>query len=229
MGFKAWYARHTSSPSQYAAAYVSGLLELTGYLAASFVAFSGKQSRAEAVAAKEVIFESHFEMESAGFEPVTKDFVSLTEPSISEMSKEEHFDAAYRDVTAFLCLCSENAALQSMKRENYEQFCRTLHLSLAGRCAGKFGFDPEPRNAFMTIQEFVPVFLCEKFLNPDCFGKQDGLGNLLNHVSSSLKGQTRYAFVVGSNQQPLGCASAFITVLTDIDENIGRCARDLRW
>jgi hypothetical protein len=33
----------------------------------------------------------------------------------------------------------------------------------------------------------------------------------------------------GVKTTPLGCASAFVEVLTEIDNNISRCARDLGW
>ncbi len=229
MGLKAWLARHTSSPFQYAHAYAPGLLELAEYLAASFVAFSGKQPAKGVLTTKEVLFENHFDMEQAGFEPVTKDISSLLAPSISEMSKEDHFGAAYRDVTTFLSLCSDNQASRAMKPQNAEQFCRALYSAVALRCAGKFGFESEPRDAFMTIKKLLPVFLCERMLNRDAFGKEDGLGNLLIRLSVSPDGNTRYAFVVGSQQQPLGCASPFVRVLTELNDKIESCAREVRW
>lgn len=204
-------------------------MELVGYLAASFVAFSGEQSVSGSSAPHEVVFEDHFEMEQSGFEPVTKEIAVLMAPDPSDMAKERLFFPACRVAVAFLGAYSENVALGSMKPDNAERFGKTLSSSLAKRCAGRFEFHPEPRNTFMAMQETIAGFRSDRALNEQSFGKGDGLGDVLNHLSLSPDGQTCYAFVVGSNTQPLGCAAPFLKVLTDITDNIRRCARELRW
>jgi hypothetical protein len=229
MGLKAWIAKSVSNPSQYADSYASGLLQLTSYLASSFVAFSGEQPVGENGGAHETVFEDHFEMELSGFKSVTKDIAFLTQPNITEMVKERLFNPAYRHAAAFLCLYSENAALGNMKPENAERFANALYSSVAKRSAGQFGFHQEPRNTFMAMQEVIPVFRSNKVLNELSFGRADALGNVLNHLSLSEDKRTRYGFVVGSKNQPLGCASPFVKVLTDITSNIRHCAQDLQW
>src|SRR2546425_8821131 len=229
MSIKAWIARQTSNPSQYANAYASGLVELTRYLAASLVAFSGKQPARDAPVGTKAAFETFFDMEQAGFEPVEKDIASLVGPSVSGMAKESIFNSAYQDATAFLCLYSDNAARNSMRPQNADQFSRALRSSVTNLCAGQFGFQPEPRNAVATIEKVSPVFVCKKMLNVESFGKDDGLGTILNHLRLSPDRQTLYAFVVGSRKQSVGCASHFLSVIEEIDNNINRCARDLRW
>jgi hypothetical protein len=229
MGIKSWLARNTSNPSQYADTFTSGLMELIEYLAASLVAFSGQQPTNETDGRHQVVFQDHFEMEMAGFLPATKDVILLVEPSVADMQGAELFRSAYRDAAVFLSLYSDNAARSNLRPENAEMFVKVLHVSVAKRCAGKFGFDPEPRNAFVAIQELIPIFLCKIMLNEGSYGVDDGLGNILQHLSLSCDGQTRYAFVAGSKQQPVGCAASYLRVLTNITESVRRCAHDLRW
>jgi hypothetical protein len=119
--------------------------------------------------------------------------------------------ANYQTIAVFLCLYSDNTAQESMKAENAERFGHTLHTSVAKRCAGKFGFDSEPRVTSMTIQEIFPTLLCGKILNNDSFGTDDALGKILQRLKLSSDGRTRYAFVVGSGKQPVGCAAAHLS------------------
>ena len=228
MGLKAWITRNVSNPSQYADAYTSGLMDLTTYLAAAFVAFSGEQD-ADGRETHEVIFESHFDLEMAGFKGITKDILLLMEPDINAMARERLFIPACRDSAAFLCLYSENSAHREMEPQNAERFTNALYTSMAKRCAGRFGFHPEPRYTFDAIQQTIQTFRSDTVLNQESFGTNDALGKVLRHLSVSPDGRTFYAFVVGSKTQALGCAALYVKVLTDITDNIRRCARDLHW
>ncbi len=217
------------SPSQYARMYASGLVHRAEVLASSLVAFSGQQPASEAAADSEVAFENHFEMELAGFEPVTKDICSLVAPRVSEMANESLFSSAYQISVAFLCLYSADVAHKSMQLENAEEFSYALDFAIATMSAGRFGLHPEPRNVFEAIQELRPKFVCHKMLNMESFGRDDGLGAILNHLRISADRRTRYAFVVGSRNQSLSCATHLVKVIGEISDNIKRCAQEVGW
>ncbi len=217
------------SLSVYARAYASGLEQRAGFLASSLVAFSGKQPASETAADSKLVFETHFEMELAGFESVRDDVVSLAAPSVSEMANESLFNSAYQVVVAFLCLYSANAAHKSMRPENAEEFSYALDFSIATMSAGRFGFHPEPRNVFEAIQELRPNFVCQKMLNMESIGRDDVLGTILNQLRISPDRQTRYAFVVGSRTLSLGCAAHFVQVIGEISDYIKRCAQEVGW
>ncbi len=55
------------------------------------------------------------------------------------MAKEELFDTAFRDATAFACLCSERAISRNMEAESAKAFINKLYSLVARRCAGLFG------------------------------------------------------------------------------------------
>jgi hypothetical protein len=228
MGFKAWLAKNVSNPSQYADSYAAGVLELAAYLAAAFVVFSGEQA-ADGGPKPNVVFGNTFEMQLSGFRVFTNDPFALLQPSASEAMKSPLYAPAYRASVAFVCLYSENTSIGRMKPENAERFSNTLYSSVAVRCAGHYGFPAEPRDTFMIIQEVIQDFRSNKVLNDQSFGEGDALGKVLNHLSMSLDKRTSYAFVVGSNKQPAGCAAHYVKVLTEITDNIKRCAQDLRW
>lgn len=217
------------SPSQYARIYASGLGDRAEFLASSLVAFSGKQPASETAADSEIVFENHFEMEVAGFEPVTEDICSLVAPSVSEMENESLFNSAYQVAVAFLCLYSADVAHKSMQPENAEEFSYALDFSIAAMSAGRFGFHPEPRNVFEAIQELRPNFVRHKMLDMESFGRGDVLGTILNQLSMSPDRQTRYAFVVGSRKQSLSCATHFVKVIDEISDYIKRCAQEVGW
>ncbi len=229
MSIRTWLARHTSNPSQYANSYASSLMELSGYLAACLVAFSGQRNTDVRPDENRIAFGNHFEMESAGFEPVTKDIASLIAPSVNEMANKSLFNSAYQAATAFLCLHSDNTVRGSMQPKNAAQFSQTLYSSVAKLSAGQFGFKSEPQSVFITIQELRPAFLCERMLNIESFGENDGLGTILNRLRYSPDRQILYSFVVGSPKQSLGCASHFVKVIHEMSTSIERCAHDLQW
>jgi hypothetical protein len=229
MGLKSWLARTTQTPADYAVVYAKALEELIDFLAAALVVFSGHQNVQEGDGPQRVAFEDSFEMVLSGYHLVTEDVSDLMEPSATKFQTEELFPAAYRASTAFLSLYSENSARQNMRPENAELFVKSLHITVAKRIAGHHGFDPEPRNTFAAIQTLIPTFLCSRMLNETSFGVDDGLGNILQHLSLSTDGKTRYAFLVGSKKQSLGCAALYLKVLMNIRGNIERCAKDLRW
>lgn len=142
---------------------------------------------------------------------------------------EKLFPSAFRAVTAFLSLYSDHTARNVMRPENAEQFVKAMHITIAKRSAGKYGFDQEPRNTFAEIQTLIPAFLCSRMLNEASFGVDDGLEHILQRLSVSADGQTSYAFIVGSKKQTLGCTTAYLKVLGNINDNLQRCAIDLHW
>jgi hypothetical protein len=229
MGLKSWLARTTQTPADYAVVYTKGLEELIDFLSASLVVFSGHQNLQEGDGPQQVVFEDSFEMVLSGYHLVTEDVTDLMEPSATKFQTEKLFPSAYRASTAFLSLYSDNAARKNMRPENAELFVKSLHINVAKRTAGHHGFDPEPRNSFTAIQTLIPTFLCTRMLNEASFGVEDGLGNILQDISLSTDGKTRYAFLVGSKKQSLGCAAPYLKVLMNVNDNIQRCAKDLRW
>ena len=165
----------------------------------------------------------------SGYHLVTQDVFDLTEPSATKFQTEELFPSAFRAATAFLSLYSDNEARKIMRPENAEIFVKSLHITVAKRSACQYGFHPEPRNTFAAIQSLIPTFLCHRVLNEASFGVDDRLGKILQHLSVSPDGKTRYAFEVGSKKQIVGCAAHYLKVLTNVDDNMQRCAKDLRW
>jgi hypothetical protein len=233
MGFKQWLARHTTKPSDFARAYTSGLVELIDHLTASLIAFSGKRAVLnETQKAERTVFETHFEMEMAGFAPFDKTIGGLIAPNIEEIKEivdSDFLNSSFRHTTAFLCLYSENAAHKYMKPENATLFSSALYYYVAECSAGRFGFSSDPRQVAKTINELLPLFRCERLLNRQSFGKDDVFGLLIKHISFSQGGSTQYGFVVGSEKQSLGCATAMLKVVLEIDDSLKRCAKDLHW
>jgi hypothetical protein len=68
-----------------------------------------------------------------------------------------------------------------------------------------------------------------RLLNKQTIGKDDVFGSLIKHISFLQGGSTQYGFVVGSEKQPLGCATAMLKVVIEIDDSLKRCAKDLNW
>jgi hypothetical protein len=232
MGFKQWLAKHTSKPSDFARAYSSGLVELIEYLAASVAAFSGKKIHFKGDKINKTAFESHFEMEMAGFEPLEKRVGYLIAPSIEELKKIADYGllyGAFKAATAFLCLYSENAAHRYMKPENAVLFSTALYHFVAERITDQLGFSSDPRQVANTINELLPSFRCDRTLNQQSFGDGDGLELLLNHLSLSNDGSIQYGFVVGSKKQTMGCAPAMLKAILEIDSSLKRVAQELHW
>jgi hypothetical protein len=230
MSLKSWIARNTQTPAQFASVYASHLPELSEYLAASLVAFSGKLTVEDEKESVPFAFLDHFEIVLSGFKPVVpSDAAQFIEPSAGTMAKEELFPAAFRDSVAFLSLIVDNSVRKHMQPNNAEIFIKTFHVSVAKACAGKYRMPSEPREGFMMIQQLIPTFLCKRMLNVNAYGSEDGLGNLLKHLSVSGSGKTRYAFVAGSDKQRLSCAGPYLNVLMKISESIEACAKDMRW
>ena len=133
---------------------------MSGFLAAMLVANSGKKSviRTDGPSpappgpaqTHKVAFDGREDMLSAGFVPfgsvgfIVGVFDILSSPEVrefvSEMAKEELFDTAFRDATAFACLCSERAISRNMEAESAKAFINKLYSLVARRCAGLFGF-----------------------------------------------------------------------------------------
>ena len=136
MGFiKQWLARHTTKPSDFARAYTSGLIVFIDHFTASLLAFSGRSE--VFVEGAKTVFENTFDMEQAGFEPLTKDISIRIAPSIEELKATADYDLlsrAFKSTTAFLCLYSENAAHRYMKPENATLFSTALYQFVAERC-----------------------------------------------------------------------------------------------
>jgi hypothetical protein len=233
MDFKSLLARHTTKPSDFARAYTFRLVELAEHLTASLIAFSGKRAvLSETQKASKIVFENHFEMEMADFVPFDETVTGLTAPNIEQIKTTLDADLLnniFRNLTAFLCLYSENAAHKYMKPENAMLFSSVLYYSVAERSAGRFGLSSDPGQVAKTINELLPSFHCERLLNMQSFGKDDGFGLLIKHISFSQDGSTQYGFVVGSRKQSFGCATAMLEVVLEIDDSLKRCVKVLQW
>lgn len=233
MGLKAWAAKKTSTPKDYAWAFASGLAETIDYLAASVVVFSGSRAASAVIPRPTLrVFASHFDMESAGFEPLTKDVAVLLAPDLRQagaLADAEICQKAFKATAAFLCLLSENEARRYMKPQNASMFSNGLYAAVATCCAGRFGLHSEPREVWAEFHSLVPAFRCERIVNRDEFGRSDGLGALLLGLSASEDGRTEYGSVTGSRNQSLGCATALVKVLLEVNERLRCCAKDLDW
>jgi len=215
----------TKRGREYAEAYSSTLVELVEFLAASLVAHSGKRP-ASAPGSYRVAYENIMELVCAGFEPMNGGLVQSLAPSLSEMAREELFESAYRATAAFLCGVAGEAAGKTMKPNEAEEFAHVIHSAVARRCAGCFGFHMDPQNTFMAMQGLLRVlrFGREPLLNEESPGADDKLGKILNHLSVSPDGNTRYAFDVGSKKTACGVHYSVIRVLITIIKDLQRSA-----
>ena len=229
MGLEAWLKQNTKSGSQHSEALISHLGWQLEYLAASMVAYSGHQSWSATGARlpNQIVFMNHFEMEVAGYEPVTKDMVELVNPSITDMQKEELYGAAYQAFSAYLSIAYQNAARKNMDEENALTFSNAIDSSIAEICAGRFGFDIIPQNTFERIGELIPRFLNKNALSVESPGIDDALGNIFLYLSRSSDGKTRYSFVVGSKVQILGFVTPYLRILTLVEELCGAINEEL--
>ena len=195
------------------------LLELSDQLAASLVAFSGRESADQASSTQRVAFESTIDMIVNGFEPTYGGLTTILtldrpeEPAYTRLRKDRLFDPAFRDSTAVLCLYMHGLARNTMNPTDADRFDSRLQSSVARLCAGQFGFDRDAPDVFETIQRLIHAFLSDTWINAQSPGKDDCLGKVLEDLSLSPDRRTRYAFVVGSQKQPTGCAARFIRAL----------------
>jgi hypothetical protein len=225
------HAKRVDKTSDFAHAYASFLIELANHLTASLIAFSGKRAvLTENQKTERTLFENHFEMEQAGFDPFELTISGLIAPSLDEIKATVEPDFLYntfKNTTAFVCLVSENASHRYMKRENAVLFSSALYYFVAERSAGRFGFSSDASEVVSAINELFFSFRCDKLLNAESVGKNDGFGLLINNISLSQDGLTQYGFVAGSKKQHLGCATAMLKVMLEIDNCLKGCAKDL--
>ncbi len=233
MGFKQWIARHTTQPSDFARSYASGLVELINHLTASLIAFSGKRAVLnETQKTERTVFENSFEMETAGFVPFDKTIDGLIAPSLDKIKatvEPDFLHNTFKNTTAFLCLASENAGHRYMKPKNAKLFSSAVYYFVAKHSAGRFGFSSDPSEVAWAINELLPSFRCNRLLNIESVGKDDGFGLLIDHISLSQDGSAQYGFVAGSKKQSFGCATVMVTSYAEIDDSLKRCAKDLNW
>lgn len=211
-------------------AYTSRLVGLIEYLAGALVAFSGRRVTSNNAGLAPKTFENHFELEMAGFQAFETDIAHLAGPNIEDLSRNadpELLHEAFKVATAFLFLYSQNVAHKHLQPENAREFSVALFRCVAERCAGRFGFSLEPHQAAAALEQLIPSLCCEKLLNLEAFGQGDGLGRLLDHLNTSLRGPNEYGFVVGSRNQPLGCATPMVKALKEIEDSGKTLARAL--
>jgi hypothetical protein len=230
MGLKQWLVRHTRKPSDYAQAYTSGLVQWIEHLTASLVSFSGRR---ETVAKEsKFAFVNFYEMEQAGFYPLSKDISILIAPNIEEIKAIADNDLlcnVFQATTAFLYLYSTNAAFKYMKAENATLFSSALLKYVAESNKSRFGFGLHPRQVAIVMNDLIPLFHCEQILNINLFGNNDGVGLLINHLSLSKDGSIQYGFVIGSQKQKLGYASFMLETISEIDNYLMRATQDFHW
>jgi hypothetical protein len=226
LGLKTWLARRTSSPATFAVAYSSGITELSAHFAAVLVAFSGHK---KAYSSKQEArpFEDHFDMEQSGYVPLTKDIADLTggiDPDINP----KLFSRAFLIVSAFAILHSQSCAYRHMREDNAHSFSVALVPAMLKQIAPyvsgstRTGLEGE-------LREVLSHLSCTKLLNKESFGRGDCLGKILEQLSVSEDRSAAYAFVVGSPEQPLGCAKEYVELVQAVDDSIRRCADEIRW
>ena len=226
MGIKEWFGgRSSQTYLRYAAVYAPPIEELAAYLAAALVAFSGQESVTESTAVEELIFENPVRMLTHGFE--SNFGLSAALISVPQMSQHELFGNAYKQSVAIICRYITSMVRKKLRSEVADQFLYYLESAIAGVCAGRYGFPKDHDAASAVIQRLMPAYNCETMLNLDFPGSDDALGQLLRNLNRSDDGKVCYCFSVGSKNQPIGCGAPFIKVLNNVNENIGRCVREL--
>jgi hypothetical protein len=226
-----WLRRKTDTPACFAQKYASGLVEVIEVLSASLVLFGGRRVTPSVAETDRTTFETHFEMEQSGFEPIEKDIATQTAPRIEEAQRAEPelLRSAFRVASGFLCHYSQNCAHRYMRAGNAREFANSLAASLCQRLAGRFGFNNDPQQVEKQIDDLFAQLCCDKFLDVEAFGRNDALGRLLNCLSLSDNREVQYGFIVGSMNQPIGCGSAVIGAAEAIDNSIRHCAEEMRW
>jgi hypothetical protein len=148
-----WLRRRTGTPACFAQTYASGLVEVIEALSASLVLFGGRRVTSSVAETARTTFETHFEMEQCGFEPIEKDITTQTAPRIEEAQRAEPelLRSAFRVASGFLCLYSLNCAHRYMKVDNAREFANSLVASLCQRLAGRFGFNNDPQQVAKQI------------------------------------------------------------------------------
>ncbi len=225
-------ANATLSPSDSAEAYVSRLLEAVDFLTAAFVAYSGRKPVTGPPRPGPFLFEDYLQMRQAGFEPVTLDFADLAAPTIGTVeahTEPEFVGQAYRVVTTFLFVYSYGAALKHFKREHAYEFTGTLLRVVGERCAAKYGFSTNPQEVRDVISQLADAVRCDRVLNFDSFGHEDGLGLILSRLAVSHDGRSQRAFVVGSRSHAIGCGTTLVAAVGSIDASLEACAKELGW
>ncbi len=232
MGFREGLAERTNDPSDFGIAVAAVLMDMVEHLAAGILVFGGaRRNGGYADKSHPHPFHDFFEMEQAGFEPFTKDIAVLSVPTLKEaaaVADAEIIPRALRSTIAFLCVLSQGEARGLMRSENWKKFSEGLCTSVAERCAGRYGFHPEPQETWATIRALLSTFSRGRILNENESGHNDGLGMLLFHLAASEDGCTEYGFVTGSRNQPLGCAAHLVKVMVWIHDMIGLCAKDVK-
>ena len=227
MGFKAWLARTFSNPGQYADSFANGLLELSENWALILVAYSGSRNADNIVPVYR--FKDHRELVLAGFQPFTPDIAGLDQSNVPEVVKQPLFGHAYVCAAAFFSFVADDAAREYMRKDNAEQFGTMLAGFVATKLAGRYGLDTEPRLVFERIQQLTPGFVCNRMLNIEDFGNDDGLGKVLQCLRFSPDGKIAYGVVVGSSKQQIGCGTQYTHHITSIRESVKRGAHEIGW
>ena len=181
--------------------------ELSGRLAAAIIAFSGIQSDVT----NERMFETVAEMLLAGFEP-RFGITQVVEPEPIELSKDELFPIALRAATALVCYYIDSV-IRNERLDPENRASNSLQSSVAKLYAGKFGFDPEPRNVFQSIQDMIHTFISKTWINVRSVGQGDSIGQVLRYITQNSNGNSCYAFVVGSERSPVGCGTSFMETM----------------
>jgi hypothetical protein len=226
LGLKTWLARHTSSPAKFAVSYSSGIPEHSVHFAAVLVAFAG-QRKAYISNQEARPFESHFDMEQSGYESLTKDIADLVGGIDAEVNPRL-FGRAFLTVSAFALLHSQSCAYRYMHEGNAHRFSVALVPAMLKHIASRVS-SSMPTDLERELREVLTRLSCSKLLNQESFGRDDCLGRILEQLSVSEDRSTSYAFVVGSAEQPLGCAQAYLELVQAVDESIRRCANQIRW
>ena len=225
LGLKTWLARHTSSPGKFAASYSSGVTERSAHLASVLAAFAGRK-KAYSSQQEARPFDTHFDMEQSGYEPVTKDIAELI-GGIDPDVNPKLFGRAFLTVSAFVLLHSQSCAYRHMHEDDARRFSVAL-LPAMLKHMGPYVSGSTRTALESELREVLTHLPCTKLLNKESFGRGDCLGKILEQLSVSEDRSTAYAFVVGSAEQPLGCAKEYVELVQTVDESIRRCAHEIR-
>jgi len=196
------------------------VVEVSGYIAAALVAFSGSRHVTTADTGQ-FAFEDPVAMLGAGFEPKEDILTRSLVPIASEFVTDELFPAAFRSAIAFICYYVYVVIRRKIKDPD-NRYSNQLQSCVAKLCAGKFGFSSEPATVFDTIQRLIPRFFEKPWINSTCAASDDCLGKILSDLSVEVGNSNRYGFVVGSQKQPIGCAAPFLQALMRLTDVFSR-------
>ena len=197
-------------------------------LASVLVVFSGRRDSALGCS---FLFNSAFEMEQAGFDEYTNDFIELHAPDLNSCVTDPLFGPVFRSSLGLLSLLATQATLRGCRdRKKGKCSSEVLMKVIASRVSGKHGFELDATRTLELIKAFGLAFFDvnlkgKPLLNLVERGRNDCLGEILTQVRVSPDGRTSYGFVVGP--EPFTIVPKFVQIASEVREWVKKIASQL--